>query len=323
MPLNLRKLPSAPTLVAAIAASGCGGKSTRISPDSRRGTAIIGFRACALALVAFSLGSCADPGKASKANVYQAHSVNTRQEVQTVNILAIQPAKVEVDNTHNQAVAKDVGAISGGAIGAIVGSDLFDNNRALGGLFGGLIGASAGADVGGAVQQATALVDGVQIIYQDSGNRVLSSTQVAKPCEYAPGLALVIVTKANETRIQSNHDCVKGQEMVVGSVSKLAGSGLGGIAASDQGTLDDLERQRQLVSKQQQVQEARTGLAKETSRTDQAERSVNIEIESEEAIKVGREEAINQSIVNESLKPSASGKRLPAGSSVNIEIGSE
>lgn len=219
--------------------------------------------------------ACVDPGATHKANVFKAGQVNQRQEVKTVNIIAVQTAKVEVDNRRNQEIAEGIGILLGAVLGAAVG----DNNSR--GSQSAVLGAAAGAETGRLGAGKTKLVDGVQIIYQEGG-RVLQSAQVGKPCEYAPGPAIVTVTEAKETRIQSNHDCIAGQEMVVGATSKL--QGLATISASDQDALDNLERQRALTRKQQEVQSAKTGLARETARTEKAETKIDLELDTHRSV---------------------------------------
>ena len=70
--------------------------------------------------------------------------------------------------------------------------------------------------------------------------------------------------------------------MVTGTVSNL--QGLGTIAAGDQQSLDDLERQRALIRRQQEVQSAKTGLARETARTDSAKTKVDLELDSRRSV---------------------------------------
>ncbi len=222
------------------------------------------------------LTACATPGTTNKANTFKAGQVNQRQEVKTVTILTLKPAIVEVNNRKNQEIAESVGALFGAALGATLGDR---NDRALGG---GIIGAAVGGEAGRLGQGATKQVNGVQIIYRE-GSRILSSAQVGTPCEYAPGPALVIVTQANETRIQSNHTCVEGQEMVIGRVSNLQGFDELDIV-SDQQKLDDLERANALLRKQQKVQQAKTGLAKETARTDSARTKVDLELDTHRSV---------------------------------------
>lgn len=224
--------------------------------------------------IALLLVACVDPGARHQANVYSTGQVNQRQEVKTISILSIVPAKVEVDNSHNQKIAKSVVGLLGAVAGVALGNN--SGNE----LAGGLIGGVAGNAVGGLVAKNKILVDGVQIIYQE-GSRTLSSAQVGRPCDYAIGTALAIVTDANETRIQSNHNCIKGQEMVIGSVSKLGNTLGAGIQAQDQNSLDDLERQRELLTKQRRVQEQITGLSKEKQRTRNANESADIELENQ------------------------------------------
>ena len=221
------------------------------------------------------LAACTDPGASHKANVFKAGQANQRQEVKTVTILAVQPAKVEVSNRRNQEIAEGVGFLLGAVLGATVGEG---NNR---GGQSAIIGGAAGAETGRLGTGKTKLVDGVQIIYQEGG-RVLQSAQVGSPCEYALGPALVTVTEAKETRVQSNHDCVAGQEQAVGTTSKL--HGLASIQASDQDTLDNLERQRALTRKREELQSAKTGLERETARTSKAEAKVGLELDTHRTV---------------------------------------
>lgn len=222
-----------------------------------------------------TLAACVDPGATHKANTFKAGEVNKRQEVKTVTIMAITAAKVEVSNKRNQEIAESVGFVLGALLGGAIGGS---NSRSGGGATAGAI---VGAETGRLGQGRTKLVDGVQIVYRE-GNRVLQSAQVGKLCEFAPGPALVTVTQSEETRVQSNHTCVKGREKIVGTTSNMAG--LGTIEASDQQSLDDLERQRALISKQSDVQSAKTGLARETARTNTAKTKVDLELETHRSV---------------------------------------
>ena len=227
----------------------------------------------------FTLAACVDPGATHKANTFKAGQVNQRQEVKAVTILAINPAQVEVSNKRNQEIVEGIGFVLGALIGGAIGGE---HNRSQGGATAGAI---VGAESGRLGQGSTTLVDGVQIVYRE-GARILQSAQVGKPCEYAPGAALVTVTQANETRVQSNHTCKKGLEMQVGSVSNMQGlEAIGGaIGASDQQSLDDLERQRALIRKQQEVQAAKTGLARESARTGTATTKVDLELDTHRSV---------------------------------------
>lgn len=185
----------------------------------------------------------------------------------------MQTARVEVSNRRNQEIAEGVGLFLGAVLGAAIGDS--DGSQ------GAVLGAAAGAETGRLGQGRTKLVDGVQIIYQE-GTRVLQSAQVGKLCEYALGPALVTVTEAKETRVQSNHDCIAGQEKIVGTRSKLPG--LISVEASDQDSLDNLERQCALVSKQEQLQRAKTGLSRETARTGASKTKVDLGLDTHRSI---------------------------------------
>ena len=77
-------------------------------------------------LIAGLTVACVDPGASHKANVFKAGQVNQRQEVKTVNILAVQPAQVEVSNKRNREIAEGVGLLLGAVLGAAIGES---NNR--------------------------------------------------------------------------------------------------------------------------------------------------------------------------------------------------
>jgi hypothetical protein len=50
------------------------------------------------------------------------------------------------------------------------------------------------------------MVDAVSLTYSEN-NKIYTSTQVGQACEFKPGVALVISTQANETRVQPNSVC--------------------------------------------------------------------------------------------------------------------
>jgi outer membrane lipoprotein SlyB len=162
------------------------------------------------------LAACATPGEENRAGSFSAGQVNQRQQVKIISILSILPAKVTVSNRRNQDLASGIGAVVGGILGAAIGHD---NNRSSGGA---TLGVIAGSEAGRLGQGSTKLIDGIQIIYRD-GDETLSSAQVARPCDYALGQALMTFVGDTEARIQSNHDCVKGQEQQPGLVSLLQG----------------------------------------------------------------------------------------------------
>lgn len=80
------------------------------------------------------------------------------------------------------------------------GSNLGTAAGAVGGG-GGAVGAAAGTLV-----KDKSIVEGVSLTYKD-GTKMFTSTQVGKSCQFTPGLAVVISTKNNETRIQPNASC--------------------------------------------------------------------------------------------------------------------
>jgi outer membrane lipoprotein SlyB len=158
-----------------------------------------------IALLAILLTSaCQTPGADDQANVYGENQVNTQQAAKVVNILAVLPARVEVDNSQNQQTAQLVGGILGAVGGGLLGGAASENDptgAAIGATSGGTIGVVAGSLVPSAV-----LVEGVSITYEDQG-QTMNSAQVGKLCEYAPGRAIVVITGPGVTRIQPNATC--------------------------------------------------------------------------------------------------------------------
>lgn len=160
------------------------------------------FKKCLLPvamLASFTLAGCQSNADDHAADVYQTDQLNTKQETKTVNIISILPAKVAVDNSQNkrnaQAFGALIGAVAGGVIGHNVGSGSNSGTTA-GAVGGGAVGAAAGSMV-----NDKTLVEGVSLTYKE-GTKVYTSTQVGKECQFTTGLAVVITTTYNETRIQ-------------------------------------------------------------------------------------------------------------------------
>lgn len=161
-------------------------------------------KSAGIALIFPLLLGCQSNGDKYQSNVYTSGQVNTKQEAQTINILAVLPAKIEVDNSQQKKAASIFGAVVGGLAGAALGHSLGDQsttNTLVGAAGGGVAGATAGSLV-----SDTTLVDGVSIAYDFEG-KTYNSAQVGKLCEFTPGRAIVISSAENETRIQPNATC--------------------------------------------------------------------------------------------------------------------
>lgn len=155
------------------------------------------------ALTAALLAGCAIDGSMYRSDVYTAGQVNQMQEVRTVEIIAVQSARVAVGNTEDRTDARNIGMILGAIAGAAIGNH---NNhstsaRVMGGLAGGALGGIAGQSVGGNRQE---LVNGVQITFRD-GNKLYNSAQVGQVCEFKTGTAIMVSQSPTETRIQPNN----------------------------------------------------------------------------------------------------------------------
>ncbi len=159
---------------------------------------------------AIVIGGCANNGDLYRSDVYHAGQVNQAQEVKTVNIIAIGPARVAVNNTENSDTAANVGMVLGAIAGAAIAghNHHHTSNRVVGGVAGGALGHLAGSAVGG---PTTTMVNGVQLTYR-IGNKIFNSAQVGQPCEYKVGLAIMVSPAPNETRIQPNNPYGCGQQ---------------------------------------------------------------------------------------------------------------
>lgn len=154
-------------------------------------------------LASSMLAGCVATGEDLGSDVYDATQLNTKQETRTVRILSISRAKVAVDNKAQKQAIQTFGAILGGVAGAVIG---YQSSSAGAGA-GAVAGTAAGA-LGGALVKDKVIVEGVSLTYRE-GNKIYTSTQAGKRCQFKEGIALVITTKKNETRIQPNAECPK------------------------------------------------------------------------------------------------------------------
>ena len=159
--------------------------------------------AISAALAAALLAGCATDGSMYRSDVYTAGQVNQMQEVRTVEIIAVQSARVAVGNTEDRTDARNIGMILGAIAGAAIGNhnNHSTSSRVMGGLAGGALGGIAGQSVGGSRQE---LVNGVQITFRD-GNKLYNSAQVGQVCEFKTGTAIMVSQSPTETRIQPNN----------------------------------------------------------------------------------------------------------------------
>lgn len=155
----------------------------------------------------FMLSACQQPGQDLRPDSYDASSVNTVQRGRIVTILSVSPAKITVDNSHNQKTATVVGGILGTALGVGLAGGV--GHAGWGGdTAAGIGGALAGGALAHSVAGAKTQVNGVSIGYQDrAGGDVLFSAQVGRTCEYKPGTAALITMGNNQTRVQPNAVC--------------------------------------------------------------------------------------------------------------------
>ena len=143
------------------------------------------------ASVAALLAGCQANGDIYRSDVYSAGQVNQAQQVQTVQIIAIQPARVAVNNSSDRGTNQLLGTVIGGILGT---------GTTVGAIAGGALGA-AGASY---ASPQDALVNGVQITFKMNG-RIFNSAQVGQLCEFKLGPAIMTSTSPTSTRIQPNN----------------------------------------------------------------------------------------------------------------------
>ncbi|MDO4937481.1 MAG: hypothetical protein Q4E62_06155 [Sutterellaceae bacterium] len=152
---------------------------------------------------ALILAGCANDGSVYRSDVYSASMVNQAQEVQTVEIIAVMPARIAVGNTSERSEGMNTGVILGALLGAATGLAVSNHSDAViaGTVAGGALGGLAGRGASGKAQN---LVDGVQITFKQNG-KIFTSAQVGQLCEYKTGTAIMVSPTPNATRIQPNN----------------------------------------------------------------------------------------------------------------------
>ena len=119
-------------------------------------------------------------GDMCRSDVYGSNQVNQAQQVQPVEIIAIQPARVAVNNQSDRNVSQMVGTALGGILGAVIGNQV-THHRDSGTAIGAIAGAALGAAGSSAASPQNSLVDGVQLTFKMNG-RIFNSAQVGQMC---------------------------------------------------------------------------------------------------------------------------------------------
>lgn len=155
------------------------------------------------AIPALILAGCANDGSVYRSDVYSSSMVNQAQEVKTVEIIAVMPARIAVSNSSERSDGLNTGAILGALAGAATGLLVSDHSDAViaGTVAGGALGGLAGRSAAGKSQN---LVDGVQITFKQNG-KIYTSAQVGQLCEFRTGTAIMVSPSPNATRIQPNN----------------------------------------------------------------------------------------------------------------------
>lgn len=158
-----------------------------------------------LALTLTMAGCAMEDGTRYRSDVYSAGSVNRVQAVETVEIVYISPAQVEVPVSGDRDRAQMTGMILGAIAGAAIGNHGHHStsSRVMGGLAGGALGNLAGQAIGD--RSSNEFVDGVQLTYRGKDGRLYQSAQVGNLCEYRLGTAMLVAPRQGDARIQPNN----------------------------------------------------------------------------------------------------------------------
>ncbi|WP_092510740.1 hypothetical protein [Xenorhabdus mauleonii] len=159
----------------------------------------------AIATCSVIISGCQSSADSYAADVYDTTQLNAKQETKTVNLISVLPAKVAVENKSNKEAAQTFGAILGAVAGGVVGYNAGGAGSRAGAAAGAVGGGALGAAAGSMVNDKV-IVEGVSLTYKEK-MKIYTSTQVGRACQFTPGVALVITTKQNETRIQPNATC--------------------------------------------------------------------------------------------------------------------
>ena len=161
--------------------------------------------ATALLAVTLALSGCAADGNRYRSDVYRANQVNQAQEVRTVELIAVNPAQVEVSNSGQADRAKMTGALIGAIAGSLIASQHTDrdSSRIASGVGGAALGGMIGDSLSGSSDSK--FVDGVQLVYRTAEGKIYQSAQVGRLCEFRTGTALLVSSERGETRIQPNN----------------------------------------------------------------------------------------------------------------------
>lgn len=151
------------------------------------------------------LSGCQANADTYAADVYDPSQLNQRQETKTIQIISVLPAKVAVDNMEAKKAAQTFGAILGAVAGGVVGYNIGSGGSTASTVAGATGGGAAGAAAGQLVKDK-AIVEGVSLTYKE-GEKIYTSTQAGRACQFVPGVAVVITTQYNETRVQPNASC--------------------------------------------------------------------------------------------------------------------
>jgi outer membrane lipoprotein SlyB len=165
------------------------------------------------------LSGCAASGAKYRSSSFDSSQINQQIPAKVIEVMSVMPAKINIDNSKNKKNAQ----VGGGFLGALAGGIL--GNQVGSSVVGAGVGALAGAAVG-SLTDGESLVDGVNLIYRmeviekvkdvvkgkivynvAKFKKTFTSAQVGLPCEYKNGVALLVSTKSNETRIQPNSTC--------------------------------------------------------------------------------------------------------------------
>jgi outer membrane lipoprotein SlyB len=130
----------------------------------------------------------------SSADVYTASQAQREETVRMATVNSVRAVKISSNNGQ----PSGIGAIGGGALGAVAGSAIGGGR---GSILTGIVGGLAGAVAGNAVENGTAMRDGVEITVQLDNGDMRAITQTATGEIFRAGDRVRLLSSGGVTRV--------------------------------------------------------------------------------------------------------------------------
>jgi len=145
-------------------------------------------------MIASSLAATGCAYHSSSADVYTASQAQREETVRMATVESVRAVRISANNGQ----PSGIGAIGGGALGAVAGSTIGGGR---GSIVTGILGGLAGAIAGNTVENATAMRDGVEITVRLDNGDLRAITQSATGEVFRPGERVRLLSSGGVTRV--------------------------------------------------------------------------------------------------------------------------